>query len=65
MREPFLLSEIKTLLLQILSATEFLHSHWILHRDPKTSNPSMNNRGEIKVADFGPTEIHHLSLSSL
>lgn len=53
MREPFLPSEIKTLLLQILSATEFLHSHWILHRDLKTSNLLMNNRGEIKLADFG------------
>ncbi|KAL1967052.1 hypothetical protein VTN77DRAFT_3576 [Rasamsonia byssochlamydoides] len=53
MREPFLPSEIKTLLLQILSATEFLHSHWILHRDLKTSNLLMNNRGEIKIADFG------------
>lgn len=53
MREPFLPSEIKTLLLQIISATEFLHSHWILHRDLKTSNLLMNNRGEIKIADFG------------
>ncbi|KAL1847312.1 hypothetical protein Plec18170_008660 [Paecilomyces lecythidis] len=53
MREPFLPSEIKTLLLQIMSATEFLHSHWIMHRDLKTSNLLMNNRGEIKLADFG------------
>lgn len=53
MREPFLPSEVKTLLLQILSATEFLHSHWIMHRDLKTSNLLMNNRGEIKLADFG------------
>ncbi|CRG91392.1 cell division cycle 2-like [Talaromyces islandicus] len=53
MKEPFLPSEIKTLLQQIMSATEFLHSHWILHRDLKTSNLLMNNRGEIKIADFG------------
>ncbi|EEH45249.1 CMGC/CDK protein kinase [Paracoccidioides brasiliensis Pb18] len=53
MREPFLPSETKTLLLQIMSATEFLHSHWIMHRDLKTSNLLMNNRGEIKLADFG------------
>jgi cell division cycle 2-like len=52
-RDPFLPSEIKTLLQQILSATEFLHLHWILHRDLKTSNLLLNNRGEIKLADFG------------
>jgi cell division cycle 2-like protein len=53
MDEPFLPSEIKTLMLQLGSAVEFLHDHWILHRDLKTSNILMNNRGEIKLADFG------------
>ncbi|KAF2422752.1 serine/threonine protein kinase, CMGC family, CDC2/CDK subfamily [Tothia fuscella] len=53
MTEPFLQSEIKTLMLQLTSAVEYLHDHWILHRDLKTSNILMNNRGELKVADFG------------
>ena len=53
MSEPFLPSEIKTLMLQLVSATEYLHSNWILHRDLKTSNILMNNRGQIKIADFG------------
>jgi cell division cycle 2-like protein len=53
MSEPFLPSEIKTLMLQITSAVDYLHDHWILHRDLKTSNILMNNRGEIKLADFG------------
>ncbi|CEJ59299.1 Putative Cmgc/cdk/pitslre protein kinase [Penicillium brasilianum] len=53
MREPFLPSEIKTLLLQVVGGLEFLHSQWIMHRDLKTSNLLMNNRGEIKIADFG------------
>lgn len=53
MTEPFLPSEIKTLMLQLTSAVEYLHDHWILHRDLKTSNILMNNRGEIKLADFG------------
>ncbi|KAK9474035.1 kinase-like domain-containing protein, partial [Dipodascopsis tothii] len=53
MREPFLQSEVKTLLLQLLSATAHMHERWILHRDLKTSNLLMNNRGQIKVADFG------------
>ncbi|GME30965.1 putative protein kinase protein [Neofusicoccum parvum] len=53
MAEPFLPSEVKTLMLQLASAVGFLHDHWILHRDLKTSNILMNNRGEIKLADFG------------
>ncbi|TFK57333.1 Pkinase-domain-containing protein [Heliocybe sulcata] len=53
MPAPFLQSEIKTLMLQLLSAVSHCHYHWILHRDLKTSNLLMNNRGTIKVADFG------------
>ncbi|KAH8835210.1 Pkinase-domain-containing protein [Flagelloscypha sp. PMI_526] len=53
MPSPFLQSEIKTLLMQLLSAVAHCHSKWILHRDLKTSNLLMNNRGTIKVADFG------------
>jgi cell division cycle 2-like len=53
MPDPFMPSEIKTLLLQLTGAVEFLHDHWILHRDLKTSNILLNNRGEIKLADFG------------
>ena len=53
MNEAFAPSEVKTLLLQLTSAVEYLHSNWILHRDLKTSNLLMNNRGQIKLADFG------------
>lgn len=53
MQEPFLPSEVKTLMLQLTSAVDYLHDHWILHRDLKTSNILMNNRGEVKIADFG------------
>jgi cell division cycle 2-like len=53
MPEPFLQSEVKTLMLQLLSATATMHANWIMHRDLKTSNLLMNNRGMIKVADFG------------
>ena len=40
-------------MLQLLSAVKHCHKNWILHRDLKTSNLLMNNRGTIKVADFG------------
>ncbi|KAI8634961.1 Pkinase-domain-containing protein [Xylariaceae sp. FL1651] len=53
MPEPFLASEVKTLLLQLASGVAYLHEHWILHRDLKTSNLLLNNRGQLKIADFG------------
>ncbi|KAK1750672.1 kinase-like domain-containing protein [Echria macrotheca] len=53
MPEPFLASEIKTLLLQLASGVAYLHDNWILHRDLKTSNLLLNNRGQLKIADFG------------
>ncbi|KAL1880485.1 hypothetical protein VTK73DRAFT_5872 [Phialemonium thermophilum] len=53
MPEPFLSSEVKTLLLQLVSGVSYLHDNWILHRDLKTSNLLLNNRGRLKIADFG------------
>ncbi|ORX35008.1 putative cell division cycle 2 [Kockovaella imperatae] len=53
MPHPFLQSEVKTIMMQLLSAVAHCHANWILHRDLKTSNLLMNNRGQIKVADFG------------
>jgi len=53
MLDAFSPSEIKTLILQLTGAVKYLHSNWILHRDLKTSNLLMNNRGQMKVADFG------------
>lgn len=53
MPEPFLLSEVKRLLLQLASGVTYLHDNWILHRDLKTSNLLLNNRGQLKIADFG------------
>lgn len=53
MPQPFLASEVKTLLSQLASGVAYLHAHWILHRDLKTSNLLLNNRGTLKIADFG------------
>jgi len=53
MREPFLASETKTLLRQLTSAVAYLHDNAIMHRDLKTSNILLTNRGQLKLADFG------------
>jgi cell division cycle 2-like len=53
MTEPFLPSEIKTLMSQLILGVEYLHGNWMLHRDLKTSNLLLNNRGVLKLADFG------------
>ena len=37
----------------LTSAIEYCHEHWVLHRDLKTSNLLMNNRGMVQVCDFG------------
>lgn len=49
----FTTSQVKCLMLQLLSGTAYLHDMWVLHRDLKTSNILMNNRGELKICDFG------------
>ena len=35
---PFTLANVKTLLIQLLSAIEYCHRYWVIHRDLKTSN---------------------------
>ena len=50
---PWSLSEVKCLIRQLLSAVAYLHSHWMIHRDLKTSNLLYTNQGRLKVADFG------------
>lgn len=52
-RNPFKESEIKTLVYQLLSAVEFLHARWIVHRDIKLSNLLYTQDGRLKLADFG------------
>ncbi|TPX08964.1 uncharacterized protein E0L32_009543 [Thyridium curvatum] len=53
MPQPFLASEVKTLLRQLASGLAYLHDRWVLHRDIKTSNLLLSNRGQLKIADFG------------
>ncbi|XP_027334041.1 cyclin-dependent kinase G-2-like [Abrus precatorius] len=53
MKQPFSQSEVKCLMLQLLEGMKYLHDNWVLHRDLKTSNLLLNNRGELKICDFG------------
>ncbi|KAK3223589.1 hypothetical protein Dsin_010614 [Dipteronia sinensis] len=53
MKQPFSQSEVKCLMLQLFQGVKYLHDNWVLHRDLKTSNLLLNNRGELKICDFG------------
>lgn len=53
MKQPFSPSEVKCLMLQLFEGVKYLHDNWVLHRDLKTSNLLLNNRGELKICDFG------------
>nr|XP_024363927.1 cyclin-dependent kinase G-2-like [Physcomitrium patens] len=53
MKQPFSQSEVKCLMLQLFDGIKYLHDNWVLHRDLKTSNLLLNNRGELKICDFG------------
>ncbi|XP_059302502.1 cyclin-dependent kinase G-2-like [Lycium ferocissimum] len=46
---PFSQSEIKCLMLQLLQCVKFLHENRIIHRDLKTSNLLLNDRGKLKI----------------
>jgi cell division cycle 2-like protein len=53
MKQRFSLSEVKSLIQQLLEGVSYLHNNWVLHRDLKTSNLLLNNKGELNVCDFG------------
>lgn len=47
------LAQIKCVMRQILAGVGYCHRLGVMHRDMKASNILMNNRGELKLADFG------------
>ncbi|KAJ3096196.1 serine/threonine protein kinase, CMGC, CDC2/CDK sub [Phlyctochytrium planicorne] len=46
-------SQIKSYTKQLLEGTRHLHTNNILHRDMKTANILVDNKGNLKIADFG------------
>jgi sulfatase modifying factor 1 len=45
--------EIKSLLLQLLDAVQYVHEQKYVHRDIKPSNIMLDSQGKIKLMDFG------------
>jgi len=52
------IGETKSYAKQLLTALQYCHSHQILHRDIKASNILINNRGVLKLCDFGLARAH-------
>ncbi len=46
-------AQVKYIMHQLLNAVRYMHSKWTIHRDLKTSNLLVDNKGELKVCDFG------------
>jgi cell division cycle 2-like protein len=53
MKQPFSQTEVKKYMLQLISGVKYMHNNWFMHRDLKPSNILLNNRGELKLCDFG------------
>ncbi|KPP71638.1 cyclin-dependent kinase 7-like, partial [Scleropages formosus] len=46
-------ANIKAYILMTLQGLEYMHQHWILHRDLKPNNLLLDENGVLKLADFG------------
>lgn len=46
-------SQVKCIFKQVVTGLDYLHSNFIIHRDLKVSNLLMNDKGIVKIADFG------------
>ena len=49
----FELPQIKYIMFQLLKGVQYLHQNNIIHRDIKCANILINNKGQVKIGDFG------------
>ena len=56
--------QIKRHLYQILLGIDYIHSQGVLHRDMKPQNLLINDKEEIKIADFGLSRCLSLPLKN-
>ncbi|MBN3307223.1 CDK13 kinase, partial [Amia calva] len=52
-------SHIKSFMRQLMEGLDYCHKKNFLHRDIKCSNILLNNRGQIKLADFGLARLYN------
>jgi len=63
-KSPFTPPNVKTLLIHLVRAVDFLHSRHMIHRDIKMSNLLYTDAGRLKLADFGLSRPYADSLQS-
>lgn len=49
----FNVPQIKCLMHQLICGVNYLHEEGVMHRDIKGANLLLNNKGELKLTDFG------------